>query len=202
MDKILKAFSWPPEFTSHIGGTAEDFMESFKYLGLALMVSIFLVYMVMAAQFESLLEPFILVFEIPLALIGVVWILFLTGTTMGMTSLVGILMLIGIVVNNGIVLVDFANNLRRESNISAREAIVQAGRIRLKPILMTASTTILALVPLSMGGTSSAALWAPMARTAIGGMLVATPLTLVVLPILYVALDGLHRKKIGFNSEE
>ena len=180
-----------------ITGDVTDQKESFGSMGIAILVAIILVYMVMAAQFESLLEPFILVFEIPLALIGVVWIIFLTGTTMGMTSLVGILMLIGIVVNNGIVLVDFANGLRRESNISAREAIIRAGRIRLKPILMTASTTILALVPLSLGGTSSAALWAPMARTVIGGMVVATPLTLLVLPVLYVALDGWHRKKTG-----
>ncbi|MCK5840581.1 MAG: efflux RND transporter permease subunit [Candidatus Sabulitectum sp.] len=177
-----------------VTGDITDQKESFGSMGLAILVAIMLVYMVMAAQFESLLEPFILIFEIPLALIGVVWILLLTGTTMGMTSLVGILMLIGIVVNNGIVLVDFANGLKRESSISAREAIIQAGRIRLKPILMTASTTILALVPLSMGGTSSAALWAPMARTVIGGMLVATPLTLVVLPILYVMMNRWRRE--------
>lgn len=182
-----------------VTGDITDQKESFGSMGLAILVAIILVYMVMAAQFESLLEPFMLIFEIPLALIGVVWILFLTGTTMGMTSLVGILMLIGIVVNNGIVLVDFANNLRREKSISAREAIIEAGRIRLKPILMTAATTILALVPLSMGGTSSAALWAPMARTVIGGMLVATPLTLIVLPILYVMMDSWHRKKIGLK---
>jgi len=178
-----------------ITGDVEDQKESFNSMGLAILVAIILVYMVMAAQFESLLEPFILLFEIPLALIGVVWILILTGTTMGMTSLVGILMLIGIVVNNGIVLVDFANGLRRETDADAREAIVLAGRARLKPILMTASTTVLALVPLAMGGSSSAALWAPMARTVIGGMLAATPLTLVVLPVLYIMLDGWHRKK-------
>ncbi|MCK5130870.1 MAG: efflux RND transporter permease subunit [Candidatus Sabulitectum sp.] len=184
-----------------ITGDVTDQKESFGSMGLAILVAVMLVYMVMAAQFESLLEPFILVFEIPLALIGVVWILFLTGTTMGMTALVGILMLIGIVVNNGIVLVDFANGLRRESDITARQAIIKAGRVRLKPILMTASTTILALVPLSLGGSSSAALWAPMARTVIGGMLMATPLTLVVLPVLYVMLDGWHRKKIGSNPK-
>ena len=179
-----------------ITGDITDQKESFGSMGLAILVAVILVYMVMAAQFESLLEPFILIFEIPLALIGVVLILFLTGTTMGMTSLVGILMLIGIVVNNGIVLVDFANGLRKESALTAREAIIQAGRIRLKPIIMTASTTILALVPLSLGGSSSAALWAPMARTVIGGMFVATPLTLLVLPVLYVMLDGWRGKKV------
>ena len=164
-------------------------------MGLAILIAIILVYMVMAAQFESLLEPFILIFEIPLALIGVVWILFATGTTMGMTALVGVLMLIGIVVNNGIVLVDFANFLRREEGMKLIPATIQAGRTRLKPILMTASTTILALMPLSLGGSSSAALWAPMARTVIGGMLVATPLTLVVVPILYVILNRKRERR-------
>jgi HAE1 family hydrophobic/amphiphilic exporter-1 len=183
-----------------ITGDVTDQKKSFGSMGLAIVVAIVLVYMVMAAQFESLLEPFLLIFEIPLALIGVVWMLLITGTTMGMTSLVGILMLIGIVVNNGIVLVDFANGLRRKTGITAAEAIVQAGRVRLKPILMTASTTILALVPLSLGGSSSAALWAPMARTVIGGMLVATPLTLVVLPVLYVMLDHHRRRKISSST--
>jgi HAE1 family hydrophobic/amphiphilic exporter-1 len=178
-------------------GDIKDQKESFASMGLAILVAVLLVYMVMAAQFESLLEPFILVFEIPLALIGVVWMLFLTGTTMGMTALVGILMLIGIVVNNGIVLVDFANGLRREKGMELVEATVQAGKTRLKPILMTAFTTILALLPLSLGGTSSAALWAPMARTVIGGMIVATPLTLVVVPVLYIMLNRRKAERRG-----
>ncbi len=172
-----------------ITGDVKDQKESFTSMGLAILVAVILVYMVMASQFESLLEPFILIFEIPLALIGVIWILLITGTTMGMTSLVGVLMLTGIVVNNGIVLVDYANQLRREKGMELEEAIVAAGRTRLKPILMTACTTILALLPLSLGGSSSAALWSPMARTVIGGMLVATPLTLVVVPVLYVMLN-------------
>jgi HAE1 family hydrophobic/amphiphilic exporter-1 len=184
-----------------ITGDVVDQKESFGSMGLAILVAIILVYMVMAAQFESLLEPFILIFEIPLAFIGVIWILLLTGTTMGMTALVGVLLLIGIVVNNGIVLVDFANGLRREGGVDAREAIINAGRIRLKPILMTAGTTVLALIPLSLGGSSSAALWAPMARTVIGGMVAATPLTLVVVPVLYVMLDNWHRKKPGKREE-
>ncbi|PIE53458.1 hypothetical protein CSA37_01160 [Candidatus Fermentibacteria bacterium] len=171
-----------------VTGDIEDQAESFHSMRLAILVAIILVYMVMASQFESLLEPFILIFEIPLALIGVIWILFITGTTMGMTALVGILMLIGIVVNNGIVLVDYANQLRREKGMDLIPATLLAGRTRLKPILMTALTTILALVPLSLGGSSSAALWAPMARTVIGGMVAATPLTLVVVPLLYVMM--------------
>lgn len=176
-------------------GDVEDQKESFNSMGLAILVAIVLVYMVMASQFESLLEPFILIFEIPLALTGVVWMLLLTGTTMGMTSLVGILMLIGIVVNNGIVLVDFANGIRRTEGLPADQAMVKAGRARLKPVMMTAFTTILALLPLSLGGSSSAALWAPMARTVIGGMLLATPLTLLVVPVLYTVMNRGTRRR-------
>jgi HAE1 family hydrophobic/amphiphilic exporter-1 len=176
-------------------GDVEDQKESFTSMGLAILVAIVLVYMVMASQFESLLEPFILIFEIPLALTGVVWMLLLTGTTMGMTSLVGILMLIGIVVNNGIVLVDFANGIMRTEGLPADQAMVRAGRARLKPVMMTAFTTILALLPLSLGGSSSAALWAPMARTVIGGMLLATPLTLLVVPVLYTVMSRGTRRR-------
>ena len=178
-----------------ITGDLVDQKESFTSMAMAIIVAVLLVYMVMASQFESLMEPFILIFEIPMAMIGVVWAHLLTGMTLGITSLVGILMLAGIVVNNGIVLVDYANQLRRKENLDNRQAVIRAGKIRMRPILMTATTTILALVPLSLGGNSSAAMWAPMARTVIGGLLVATPLTLLVLPVLYVMLGGWHDKR-------
>jgi HAE1 family hydrophobic/amphiphilic exporter-1 len=178
-----------------IAGDLVDQKESFASMAIAIAVAIMLVYMVMASQFESLMEPFILIIEIPFAMIGVVWVHILSGMTLGITSLVGILMLSGIVVNNGIVLVDYANQVRRKDGLGAREAVVIAGKTRMRPILMTASTTILALVPLSMGGSSSAAMWAPMARTVIGGLFVATPLTLLVLPVLYVMLGGFHEKR-------
>ncbi len=178
-------------------GDIPDQRESFASMSLAILVAVALVFMVMASQFESLLEPFLLVFEIPMALIGVILIHIATGTTLGLTSLVGILMLAGIVVNNGIVLVDFANQLRREEGLPAREAVLQAARKRMRPILMTAGTTILALMPLALGTSTSAAMWSPMAMTVIGGMLLATPLTLLVLPVMYVGLDGWHRRRRG-----
>ena len=174
-------------------GDIKDKGEAFGSMALAIIVAIILVYMVMASQFESLLEPFIIMVEIPLAMIGVIWTLLLTGTTMGLTSIIGLLMLTGIVVNNGIVFIDFANKLRRESGMSSREAIVLAGRKRLRPILMTTFTTILALMPLSIAATDSSVMWAPMARTVSGGLAVATFFTLVVLPCLYVKLDHWHR---------
>jgi len=174
-------------------GDIQDRGEAFGSMAIAIGVAIILVYMVMASQFESLLEPFIIIVEVPLAMIGVIWILLLTGTNMGLTSLVGLLMLAGIVVNNGIVFVDYANQLRRKDGISSREAIVIAARRRMRPILMTAITTILALMPLAIGATESAVMWAPMARTVAGGLAVATVLTLVVLPCLYVKLDRWRR---------
>lgn len=192
MDTLdLKGMRW------ELLGDIPDQREAFGAMRLAIIVAILLVYMVMAAQFESLLEPFILILEIPMALVGVVLVHILTGTTLGLTSLVGILMLSGIVVNNGIVLVDFANTTRRDTGCTAAAAVKEAGRARLRPILMTASTTILALLPLSLGGSPSASLWAPMARTVAGGMLLATPLTLLILPILYVVLDGVRSMRKG-----
>ncbi len=178
-------------------GDLPDQREAFTSMGLAIAAAVVLVYMVMASQFESLLEPFILILEIPLAMIGVVLVHWALGMTLGLTSLVGILMLAGIVVNNGIVFVDFANQLRRERGGSARDAITEAASKRLKPILMTAGTTCLALLPLAVSSSVSAVLWSPMALTVIGGMLVATPLTLLILPILYVSIDRLRRKAGG-----
>ena len=173
-------------------GDIKDRGEAFGTMAIAIGVAIILVYMIMASQFESLLEPFIIIVEVPLAMIGVIWTLFLTGTTMGLTALVGLLMLAGIVVNNGIVFIDYANQLRRKEGMSSRDAIVMAGRKRMRPILMTAITTILALMPLAIGATESSVMWAPMARTVAGGLAVATVLTLVVLPCLYVKLDRWH----------
>jgi len=175
-------------------GDIPDQREAFGAMQLAIIVAVLLVYMVMAAQFESLLEPFILILEIPMAMAGVVLVHLLTGTTLGLTSLVGILMLAGIVVNNGIVLVDFANRKRASGGGTAEEAVILAGRTRLRPILMTAATTILALLPLALGGSPSADVWAPMARTVAGGMLLATPLTLLIVPVLYTRIDGIRRK--------
>ncbi|MGM0627073.1 MAG: efflux RND transporter permease subunit [Candidatus Fermentibacterota bacterium] len=171
-----------------IGGQAEDQQETFGYLGLAILAAAALVYMVMASQFESYLEPFIIIFTVPMAFIGVAWTLFLTGTNLSVTALIGLLMLAGIVVNNGIVLVDFANRQRRDKGMEVLEAVTTAGRIRMRPILMTAFTTILAMLPLALGAGESGETWAPMARSVMGGLLVATALTLIVIPCLYAAL--------------
>jgi HAE1 family hydrophobic/amphiphilic exporter-1 len=171
-----------------IGGAAEDMMESFMYLGIAFIVAMALTYMVMASQFESFIDPFIILFTIPLSLIGVSIGLTVTGTTLSVMSLIGIIMLIGIIVNNGIVLVDYTNQLR-EQDLSLSEAILQAGEARMRPVIMTALTTILAMMPLALGMGESGENWAPMARSVIGGLFVGTLLTLIVVPVIYATLE-------------
>ncbi|MCD4774873.1 MAG: efflux RND transporter permease subunit [Candidatus Aegiribacteria sp.] len=175
-------------FRYEMGGEMEDQKETFMYLGIAIMVAAALVYMVMAGQFESFLEPFIIIFTLPLAFIGVVLGLFVTSTPLSVMAIIGMLMLAGIVVNNGIVMVDYANQLRR-SGKEIKRAIVEASTIRMRPIIMTAATTILAMFPLALGVGEGAETWTPMAVTIIGGLFVATVLTLVVEPCIYVIFN-------------
>ncbi|MEE3264274.1 MAG: efflux RND transporter permease subunit, partial [Candidatus Latescibacterota bacterium] len=145
---------------------------------------------VMASQFESLLHPLVIMFTIPLGLIGSVLALLVTGQTISVVVLIGLIMLAGIVVNNAIVLVDYINQLRRRDNgLPKIEAVLEAGRLRFRPILMTTATTILALLPMALGLGEGAEIRAPMAITVIGGLLVSTILTLVVIPVVYTSLD-------------
>ena len=186
----LKGFPWPDDFTHRIGGQAEDFKESFLWLAVALLASILLVYMVMASLFESLLHPFLILFTIPLAFVGVVAALGLTGTSLSVTALIGALVLVGVVVNNAIVLVDTINQYRQKRQMELMEAVMEAGRRRLRPILMTAATTTLGMVPLAIEIGEGSESWSPMARTVIGGLATSTLLTLIVIPALYVALES------------
>ena len=157
-------------------------------LTFALALAIFLVYIVMASQFESFLHPFVIMFSIPLALIGVIVILFLTGIPLSVVVFLGVIMLAGIVVNNAIVLVDYINHLRR-SGLSKLEAIVQAGEVRLRPILMTTSTTVLGLLPMALGLGDGAEIRTPMAITVVAGLISSTLLTLVIIPTVYSLMD-------------
>jgi len=150
-----------------------------------------LVYMVMACQYESLRDPFVVMFSVPLAAIGVVLMLFLTRTTFNVQSFIGCIMLEGIVVNNAILLVDHTNLLRRKAGLPLREAIEEAGRRRLRPILMTAMTTIIGLMPLALGLGEGGEAQAPMARAVIGGLLSSTLITLVFVPVVYSIFERL-----------
>lgn len=190
---VLRGMSLPNDFRLEIGGVAEEQQESFMYLGLALLVAMLLTYMVMASQFESLIDPFVIIFTIPLSFIGVALTLVLTGTPLSVMALVGMVMLVGIVVNNGIVLVDYINQLR-ERGLEMERAVLEGGRIRMRPILMTALTTILAMLPLALGLGESGENWAPMARSVMGGLAMGTLLTLVVVPVIYVVVERLAER--------
>jgi HAE1 family hydrophobic/amphiphilic exporter-1 len=174
--------------TSHIGGQSEELDASVKSLIFALALAIFLVYLVMASQFESLLHPFVIMFSIPLALVGAVLALKLTSTPLSVVVFIGLIMLAGIVVKNAIVLIDRVNQLREEG-VDKINAIIQAAESRLRPISMTTLCTLLGFMPLAIGVGDGNEVRAPMAITVIGGLLVSTLLTLIVIPAVYVLLD-------------
>ena len=178
----------PIAATAVIGGQHEELEVSYRSLGFAICLAVFLVYLVMASQFESLLHPFIILLTVPLSLTGVIFALAFTGTVLSVVVLLGTIVLAGIAVNNSIVLVDFTNRLRA-SGLSKRDALLQAGRIRLRPILMTSMTTLLGLLPLAFGWGEGDELRSPMAVTVIGGLLASTPLTLIVIPVAYDLID-------------
>lgn len=185
---ILNRTPMPDGITAIVSGQSEEMQESFQSMQFALALAIFLVYLVMASQFESLIHPFVILFTIPLALVGAVLALFVTGTTINIVALIGVIMLAGIVVNNAIVLVDLINQLRAAGK-GRIEAIMEAGAARLRPILMTSLTTALGLLPMAAGFGEGAEVRAPMAITVIGGLLVSTFLTLVVIPVVYSLMD-------------
>jgi hydrophobic/amphiphilic exporter-1 (mainly G- bacteria), HAE1 family len=189
VSRELAVFDFPPDTRYEVAGVAEDMQESFMYLGLALVIALVVVYMVMAGVFESLVHPFVIIFTVPLAIIGVAWGLFITGTIISVTALIGIVMLTGIVVNNGIVMVDFMNQLRAKG-IEMQEAVVTAAKIRLRPVLMTGLTTVLAMFPLALGFGEGGETWAPMARAVMGGLLVSTAFTVIIIPVLYIVIES------------
>ena len=195
----LKPIILPVDYK--LGFTGEELKrkDSMSNLSFALMLSLILVFMVMAAQFESVIQPFVIMLTIPLAGVGTVLTFFLLGKTMNMMAYIGIIMLGGIAVNNAIILIDRINQLR-ESGMGKKEAIILAGTQRIRPILMTSLTTILALLPLTIGIGESASLRAPMALAVIGGLVSSTLLTLVVIPCVYWVFDSLSKWLTGANK--
>lgn len=188
MQDIIHAMRMPQGVNTYISGQREEMETSFKSLQLALALAIFLVYLVMASQFESLLHPFVILFTIPLAAIGAIFGLYLTGSVINVVALIGSIVLAGIVVNNGIVLIDLINR-NRSQGMSRTDAILDAGPKRLRPILMTTMTTVLGLLPLALGSAEGAEVRAPMAITVIGGLMGSAVLTLFVIPVVYTLLD-------------
>jgi HAE1 family hydrophobic/amphiphilic exporter-1 len=179
----------PPDFAVGFGAEVEEQARSFQQLRLVLVLAVLLVYAVMASQYESLRDPFIIMFSIPVAGIGIVLSLLLTNTSFSMQAYIGVIMLAGIVVSNAILLVDYINTLRRRDKMPLREAVEIGGRRRLRPILMTSIATMLGLVPMAIGLGEGGELQAPLARVVIGGMIASTLVTLVLVPAVYTLFE-------------
>jgi HAE1 family hydrophobic/amphiphilic exporter-1 len=179
----------PPDFSVGFGSEVEEQARSFQQLRMVLILAVLLVYAVMASQYESLRDPFIIMFSVPVAAIGVVLSLLVTGSSFSMQAYIGIIMLAGIVVSNAILLVDYVNTLRRRDGLPIREAVELGGRTRLRPILMTSIATMLGLVPMAIGVGEGGELQAPLARVVIGGLLTSTLVTLVLVPAVYTLFE-------------
>jgi HAE1 family hydrophobic/amphiphilic exporter-1 len=184
IEQALKSVDVPQGATIRLAGDFEDQQETFADMGLLLALIVLLVYIVMASQFESFSKPFIIMMSVPFAISGVVLALYITGISLDMIGALGVVMLVGIVVKNGIVLVDYTN-LMRDRGYELNEAIALSGASRLRPVLMTALTTILGMLPMALSQGASAEAWRPMGVVVIGGLLVSTLVTLIVVPILY-----------------
>mgnify|MGYP001473387869 FL=1 len=201
VEQVLDNMSLPEGYSFEMGGQAQDMNESFTDLAIALVFSIFLVYAVMAIQFENFLFPFIIMFAMPTSIIGVLLGLFVTGIPLSIPGFIGIIMLAGIVVNNSIVLVDYINILRRKGK-ERYEAIVEAGASRLRPILMTTLTTILAMVPLGLALGEGAEMQQPLAVTIIFGLTVSSMFTLILIPVIYSLFDDLTAKIVKRKNKK
>lgn len=188
LEEKFRRMPLPRGFTLKLGGQTEQQREAFGSLYFTSLLALILVYMVLASQFRSLVDPFLIMFSVPMGLIGVFWALFLTNTTLSTTSLMGIIMMVGIVVSNGVLLVTYTNDLRRRG-LPLHEAIPLAGRTRLRPILMTTLTTVVGLLPMALAFGVGTETNAPLARAVIGGLLVSTVFTLVLIPTLYAVLE-------------
>jgi HAE1 family hydrophobic/amphiphilic exporter-1 len=202
VQKAINETVLPSGVMVQISGAIKEQMESFMDIALLMVISLILVYLIMASQFESLKMPFIIMFSIPFAFSGVAIALFLTHTTLSVISAIGAVMLIGIVVKNAVVLVDFINLMRERGN-ELYEAIAMSGRSRLRPVFMTSSTTILGMLPLAMSKGAGSELWSPMGIAVIGGLLFSTFVTLVLVPVIYAifAKHGERNRQLAVYSE-
>jgi HAE1 family hydrophobic/amphiphilic exporter-1 len=201
----LPQLAVPREFQVGFGAEVEEQAKAFAQLRMVLILALVLVYAVMASQYESLRDPFIIMFSVPTAAIGVVLSLWLTGTAFNMQAYIGIIMLAGIVVSNGILLVDYTNILRRRDGVPLRDAVELAGRTRLRPILMTSIATVLGLVPMSLGIGEGSEMQVPLARVVIGGLTTSLLITLVLVPTVYTLFEegwkGLRRRPVSPPAE-
>jgi multidrug efflux pump subunit AcrB len=199
--KALDDLPAPDGFSVQLGGQTLEQKKAFAGLGFAALMALALVYMVLASQFKSLIDPLVIMFSVPLGVTGVFGVLWATKTTLSVNSAMGIIMMVGIVVSNGVLLVDFANVLRRRG-IELREATVQAAKTRLRPILMTTIATVAGLVPMALGIGEGSETNLPLARAVIGGLTVSTFFTLFLIPSLYTAADRFKKKPAADDPDE
>lgn len=193
--QIIKSNEFDKDIDVEMAGQLTEQTESFKNLTVALLVAIMLVYMIMASLFKSLLHPFVIMLSVPFTFVGVILALFLTQNTLSIVTFSATIMLMGIVVNNGIVLVDFINLLRARG-MNLNEAIAEAGRTRLRPVLVTTLTTILAMIPMALNNKTGYEIWSPLAITIIGGLLVSTLVTLILIPIIYLIMEKFKKSQL------
>jgi HAE1 family hydrophobic/amphiphilic exporter-1 len=193
-----------PGYRVVFSGEGEDMVESFGYMAEALLLAVIFVYLVLAAQFESFIDPFAIMLSLPLSIVGMAGMLFITGDTINIMSLIGLIMLMGLVTKNAILLVDYAKVLRARG-MNRSEAVITAGRTRLRPIMMTTLAMIFGMLPLALALGAGAEMRAPMARAVIGGLITSTFLTLLVVPVVYTLMDDLgdriRRRWEGKNAE-
>jgi len=182
----MKKVTLPPLIDVQVSGSVQEQQESFADMFTLLLLVVLLVYIVMAAQFESFRDPFIIMFSLPFAFTGVFLALWLTGTSLSLIALIGAVMLVGIVVKNGIVLIDYIN-LNKERGATVRKSVISGGKSRLRPVLMTTLTTILGMIPMAMGMGEGSEIWQPMGISIIGGLTISTLLTLIVIPTIYTS---------------
>nr|MDA8404834.1 efflux RND transporter permease subunit [Desulfobacteraceae bacterium] len=195
--KIGESLNMDPGYKLSFAGEAADMVESFMYMAEALLMAVIFVYLILAAQFESFIEPFAIMFSLPLSIVGMAAMLWITGDAINIMSLIGLIMLMGLVTKNAILLVDYSKHLRSDG-MERREAVITAGRTRLRPIMMTTLAMIFGMLPLALGLGAGAEMRAPMGRAVIGGLITSTLLTLLVVPVMYTLLDDfgvwVHKK--------
>jgi HAE1 family hydrophobic/amphiphilic exporter-1 len=191
IQESLSDLQMPTGFTVVYSGEYEEQQKAQTDFIISILMALGLIYMVMAAQFERFLDPLIVMFAVPVAIVGIIPTMLLTNTTFNMQSIMGVIMLVGIVVNNAIVLVDYINLMRRDKNLKILDAVVESGRLRLRPILMTTLTTVLGLLPLSFGWGAGGEIQAALARVVIGGLTASTLITLVLIPVVYITANNI-----------
>jgi HAE1 family hydrophobic/amphiphilic exporter-1 len=194
----LSKLQLPPGYVIAVGGQSQDQADVFKSIFTALGIAVLLMYLILVVQFGSFLDPIAILISLPLSLIGVVIALIITHDTLNIMSLIGVILLMGIVAKNAILLIDFAKAAREKRGLPLREALIEAGRIRLRPILMTTFALIAGMIPVALGRGEGADFRAPLGRAVIGGVITSTVLTLLVIPTFYEIIDGMRTRFAHF----